>query len=80
MLPGITREEVIRLAEKVLKIKVRQILMKERILYGADEIFLTNSLAEIVPVARVDMHAVGGCAPGAITKRLMEAYKDAVKK
>jgi len=79
ILPGITREEVILLAEKALKIKVRQIFMKEKILYGADEIFLTNSLAEIVPVAKVNRHTVGSGAPGAATKRLMEAYRDAVK-
>lgn len=80
ILPGITREEVIRLAEKILKIKVRQICIKKRFLYGASEIFLTNSLAEIVPVTKIDNYTVGKGTPGPLTKRLIGLYRDAVKK
>jgi len=50
ILPGITREEVISLARKFLKSEVREDFIKVNTLYGADEIFLTNSLVEIMPV------------------------------
>ena len=54
ILPGITRSEVIRLAAAFLKKKVRCAFMRRRDLYNADEVFLTNSLAEIIPVVKVD--------------------------
>jgi len=79
ILPGITREEVIHLAEKILKIKVRQIFMKKSFLYNASEIFLTNSLAEIMPVRKIDNYTVGKGTPGPLTKRLIGAYKHVVK-
>ena len=44
------------------------------------EIFLTNSLAEIVPVAKIDSRIIGKGSPGAVTKKLTELFKDSVKK
>jgi branched-subunit amino acid aminotransferase/4-amino-4-deoxychorismate lyase len=41
---------------------------------AADEVFLTNSLMEIVPVVRVDRHAIGTEKIGDLTRDLNEAY------
>lgn len=78
-LPGITRQEIIRLAGKFLKNKVCETFIRTNTLYSADEIFLTNSLAEIVPVVKVDNRVVGDGKPGPLTKRLMELFRDAAR-
>ena len=72
VLPGITREEVMRLAKISLKIKVNEGFLKMDTLYSADEAFLTNSLAGIVPLVKVDSRVIGEGRPGPVTKRLME--------
>jgi len=74
LLPGITREAVLEIAKRAgMASDERDIALAE--LKGAEECFLTSSIAEIVPVASVDGEAMKGAAPGAITKRLTEAYR-----
>ena len=43
---------------------------------AAEEIFLTSSCAGIRPVVRVEAHDVGDGKPGAITRKIMPAYRD----
>ena len=43
-------------------------------LYTADEIFLTGTGAEVMPVTKVDGRQVGDGKPGPLTKRLLEAF------
>ena len=77
ILPGITRGVIIEIAKK-LKISVKEKLLSRRELLGADEIFLTNSLAEVLPVTRVDSKRVGSGLVGDITKLLRISYQKAV--
>lgn len=77
ILPGITRGVVIEIA-KGLKINVKEKLLKRRELLGADELFLTNSLAEILPVTKVDSKRIGSGLVGDITKLLRISYQKAV--
>ncbi|PYR96346.1 MAG: D-amino-acid transaminase, partial [Acidobacteria bacterium] len=44
----------------------------------ADEMFLTSTTREVVPIARVDSKPVGNGLPGPVTTRLLEAYRRAV--
>lgn len=77
ILPGITRGVIIEIA-KGLKINVKEKLLKRRELLGADELFLTNSLAEILPVTKVDSKRIGSGLVGDITKLLRISYQKAV--
>lgn len=78
LLPGVTRANVLRLAEGLgIATEERPISAGE--LFEADEIFLTNSVAEIMPVRKVDGRGVGEGAPGALTKRLTVAYRGFVR-
>jgi branched-subunit amino acid aminotransferase/4-amino-4-deoxychorismate lyase len=43
-------------------------------LIGADEAFLTSSLRGIAPLVEVDDVAIGGGVPGALTRRIADAY------
>jgi branched-chain amino acid aminotransferase len=45
---------------------------------GADEMFLTSTTREVVPVVKVDGKAVGNGRPGPVTLRLLEAYRSEV--
>jgi branched-chain amino acid aminotransferase len=77
MLPGITRAKVLTIA-KQLKIPVRFALPKKSDLLLADEVFLTYTSGEIVPVNSADSRRIGRECPGTVTQMLSAAYKDAV--
>jgi branched-subunit amino acid aminotransferase/4-amino-4-deoxychorismate lyase len=44
-------------------------------LYNADEVFLTGTGAEIMPVISVDGRSIGAGKPGPTTKKLQDAFK-----
>jgi len=77
-LPGITRWVVMGLAEG-LKLPCREASLKLIDLKKVDEIFMTGSTAEILPVREV-VGVVKKTAPGGITRALMRAYKEIVLK
>ena len=73
-LPGITRSVVIDIA-KSLGIKVSQKTVSRRELLAAEEVFLTNSLAELLPVTSIDRKKIGRGLPGPVTKLMHNAYR-----
>ncbi len=73
ILPGITRDSVIKLAED-LGLTVKEERIPREALYLADEIFMTGSAAEITPVREVDGFKVGCGARGPITEKLQKAF------
>jgi branched-chain amino acid aminotransferase len=77
VLPGITRAVVIRLARK-LGFKVSERAVSRRKLLKADEVFLTNSLAEILPVTKIDLKRIGKGEVGDTTKLLRISYQKQV--
>ncbi|MBE3596321.1 MAG: branched-chain-amino-acid transaminase [Hydrogenibacillus sp.] len=74
VLKGITRAAVIELA-KELKIPVVETPLTLHDVYTADEVFFTGTAAEIVPVVSVDRRTIGDGRPGAMTGRLLEAFR-----
>jgi branched-chain amino acid aminotransferase len=73
VLPGITRAAVLQLAaEEQIPLREQTIELDE--LRAADEVFLTNSMAELVPVVRIDRRPVANEKPGEITRILAIAY------
>jgi len=78
ILPGITREVILELAPPLsMKTIERKIALKE--LIQADEAFFTNSLIEIMPLTQVSGQNIGSGKAGAVTQRLIAAYKELVK-
>jgi branched-chain amino acid aminotransferase len=77
ILPGITRGVIIEIARR-LKMVVKEKSVTRRELFGADEIFLTNSLAEVLPVTKVDSKRVGTGIVGDTTKLLHISYQKTV--
>lgn len=79
--PGITREIVIELARcDGIRLLERRIPLEE--LTSADEIWLTSSSREILPVTRLDAAPIGGGVPGPLWRRmdaLWQGYKARVR-
>ncbi len=80
MLPGITYDVVLELARaNDIAYELRDIRQAE--LHDADEIWITSSSREILPVTTLDGDAVGESKPGALFRRmhaLYQAYKSQV--
>jgi branched-chain amino acid aminotransferase len=77
-LEGITRDAVIGIAKKA-GIPFRERLMKVDYLYGADEVFLTGTAAEVIPVVKIDKRVIGNGFPGPVTAMLTERFRALTK-
>jgi branched-chain amino acid aminotransferase len=77
IIEGITKGVVLDKA-KVLGMQVAQGLFRPEEIHRSDEMFLTSTYREVVPVVRVDGKPVGDGKPGAWTQRIFDAYHAAV--
>ncbi len=73
VLPGITRDSVLRLA-KDLKIPVVEQAIAREALYIGDEVFFSGTAAEITPIRSIDKITVGAGRRGPITQALQEEF------
>jgi len=78
-LKGITAGAILELAGK-LKIKIFEGYITRHELYNAQECFLTGTGAELIPIVKVDGRAIGEGKPGAVTKKLLAAFYQLIKK
>jgi branched-chain amino acid aminotransferase len=77
ILDGINRKSVIQIARDLgYEIVERNLARAE--LYLADEVYLTGTAAELVPVREVDDHQVGEGRPGEVTLAVQAAFEDAL--
>lgn len=78
ILAGVTRALVIEFARSMdVRIREGAILLDE--LATAEELFLSGTTTEIMPIATVDGRAVGDGAPGPLTRRLRAAFERRVR-
>jgi branched-chain amino acid aminotransferase len=75
ILAGITRSVVLGMAKPSLCLDAREAALRPADLAAAREIFLTSSIAEIVPIVRLDGRAVGDGFPGPVTRAVLDAYR-----
>jgi branched-chain amino acid aminotransferase len=73
-LKGITRDTALEIAEE-LGIPWREANMTRYDVWVADELFLTGTAAEIVPIVEVDARKIGDGKPGKITAKFLEAFR-----
>ena len=74
LLPGITREFLFEIGTEA-GIPVREAVLKDLDLFGADEAFLTSSTREVVPIVQVDDRRIGTGVPGPVTRTLLHTYR-----
>jgi branched-chain amino acid aminotransferase len=78
VLPGVTRAKVIELASSAgVDVRLQHVDVNQ--LLDADEIFLTNSIMQVMPVCRIERKAIGQDKPGPVTTRLGNALADAIE-
>jgi branched-chain amino acid aminotransferase len=76
ILPGITRDTVIQIAQD-LGYSVEEDNLIRADLYLADEVFMCGTAAEVTPVRSVDDREIGD--PGPVTRQIQEAYLETVR-
>jgi branched-chain amino acid aminotransferase len=78
ILPGVTRAMTLDLARKVLPVVEKT--LRERDLFTADEVFITSSSIEVVPVVRAGGKTIADGKPGEITRELQQRYRRLVSR
>jgi branched-chain amino acid aminotransferase len=78
VLPGITRDTVVKIAGQ-LNIPVVETIIPRELLYIADELFFTGTAAEVSPIRSVDKIVVGSGSRGPITEKIQKRFFDIVE-
>ena len=73
VLPGITRDSVVKLALG-LGYQVVETLIPRELLYIADEVFFTGTAAEITPIRSIDRITIGSGRRGPVTEALQKVF------
>jgi len=74
ILKGITRDVAARIATKLgYEMEERNITVHE--VFNADEVFVTGTAAEVVPVVKVNGRTIGAGKPGEVVKRIIEEFR-----
>jgi D-alanine transaminase len=77
ILPGTTRALIVAEAGR-LGIPFKEQALNWQELERLDELFLTGTTSEVLPIARVDGRPIRDGRPGPVTRMLQKAYADAV--
>jgi D-alanine transaminase len=75
LLPGITRDLVLELA-RANQMPASETDITIEALYAADEVWVSSSTREILPVVRIDQNRIGNGKPGVAWKRMRQLYQD----
>jgi D-amino acid aminotransferase len=73
ILPGVTRALVLKVASRVAPVIERRLHVDD--LLEADELFLTSSTIEVVPIIRIDKRKAGGGTAGELTREIQQRYR-----
>jgi branched-chain amino acid aminotransferase len=77
ILAGITRARLLALARDLgVPVDERELPLEN--LYGADEVFITSSIREVLSVVRVDGRPVGAGVPGPVARALHRRFRESV--
>lgn len=78
ILNGITRRKVLGLCEE-LNLKVHEETYTVSDLLAADEVFITATKSDIIPILKIDDHVIGSGNPGMVTRRILEKFRMFIK-
>ena len=78
ILSGITRKKIIQLCE-TLGIKVNEETFTVDDMLAADEVFITATKLDVVPILKIDNHPIGTGSPGETTLKLLQAFRSTIQ-
>ena len=78
VLPGVTRKIILDLAKKRFKTIIRNVTLNE--LKRADEVFITSTTREILPIVQIDNTKIKNGLVGKKTKLLRQDFRDFIQK
>lgn len=78
VLPGIARGIVLEIARRD-RLEVQECALTIDDLLDADEVFLTNTMMQVMPVVRVEKHTIGDGHVGPVSRRLRKEYRKLVR-
>ena len=76
LLPGVTRHKILRLARRIASAKEERFTTAD--LAAADEVFITGSAIEVLPVVGVGRRKIGNGKPGPVTLEIQRRYREEV--
>ena len=79
-LRGITRDAVMELAARRLKLDVQEAMITRHEIFNAEEVFLTGTAAELIPVVKIDGRVIGAGKPGPVTAKLLKLFHEVTRK
>lgn len=74
LLAGITREYLFDIGPSI-GVPVREAVLRDDDLLGAEEAFLTSTVREVVPIVAIDHQPIGSGRPGPVTHALLAEYR-----
>jgi branched-chain amino acid aminotransferase len=74
LLAGITREYLFEVAQAA-GVPVGEAVLRDEHVFGADEVFLTGTTREVMPIVAVDDRPIGAGAPGPVTTLLHQTFR-----
>lgn len=77
VLPGITKRQVIELCQQA-NIPMEEGRIAERDVYNLEELFVTDTVEEIVPVVRLNDKPIGNGKPGPVVRQSQNAFKQSI--
>lgn len=72
ILEGITRKHILKAAPGILPVQIEDVSLAD--LLSADEVFITSTLKEIMPIVKIDTKKIGAGRIGTYTRQLQEAF------
>ncbi|MEP5613387.1 MAG: aminotransferase class IV [Cyclobacteriaceae bacterium] len=76
ILHGITRKHILEIAKGLMEIRIQDVTVDE--VLNADEVFISGTIKEVMPVLKIDDQVIGTGRPGAETIRLHHLFKERV--
>ncbi|WP_106496534.1 D-amino-acid transaminase [Lentibacillus sp. Marseille-P4043] len=74
ILNGITRRKILQLCDAI-QLKVNETAYSIDDLLNADEVFITATKLDVIPILKVDEKVIGSGKPGEITKRILQEFR-----
>lgn len=76
VLQGITRKHLIEGIDHETAVIVGPVTTDE--LFSADEVFITSTIKEVMPIVQIDDHVIGNGQTGVVTKQLQDTFLEIV--